>query len=163
MGVCHARLCWTCGSEHAREAEIEVLRHPRTDHFSRSLKGSGLYAREVTINDARGQGSPINHRSMEVEVEGDEIDIRKPGVFYLLRRLRLGGASKTRLNSWTTEEGCELSPLSTYGRGLGGGSLDVPFCTDVTLLRFPPPNKGQGLCHWQGYIPLPKENCTPRP
>ena len=113
--------------------------------------------------DQRCTGSRISDHHGTMEVEGDEIDIRKPGVFYLLRRLRLGGASKTRLNSWTTEEGCELSPLSTYGRGLGGGSLDVPFCTDVTLLRFPPPNKGQGLCHWQGYIPLPKENCTPRP
>ena len=74
------RLCWMCGSERARKAEIEVLRHPRTDHFSRSLKGSRLYARELTINDARGQGSPINHRSMELEVEGDEIDARMTGV-----------------------------------------------------------------------------------
>ena len=53
-GICGS-LCWTCGSERAREAKIEVLCHPRTDHFSRSLKGSRLYAREVTINDARGQ------------------------------------------------------------------------------------------------------------
>ena len=79
-GIC-GRLCWTCGSERARKVEIEVLCHPRADHFSRSLKGSRLYAREVTINDARGQGSPINHGSMEVEVEGDEIDARKPRVF----------------------------------------------------------------------------------
>ena len=79
-GIC-GRLCWTCGSERARKAEIEVLCHPRTDHFSRSLKGSRLYAREVTINDARGQETPINHRSMELEVEGSEIDAREPGVF----------------------------------------------------------------------------------
>ena len=79
MGGCCGRLCWTSGSERAREAEIEVLCHPRTDHFSRSLKGSRLYAREVTINDARGQETPTNHGSMELEVEGGEIDARKPG------------------------------------------------------------------------------------
>ena len=56
------------------------LCRPRTDHFSRSLKGSRLYAREVAINDARGQGSPIKHGSLELEVEIDEIDARKPGV-----------------------------------------------------------------------------------
>ena len=72
-GIC-GRLCWACGSERARKAEIEVLCRPRTDHFSRSLKGSRLYAREVTVNDARGQGSPINHGAMEAEVEGDEIE-----------------------------------------------------------------------------------------
>ena len=81
MGGCCGRLCWTCGSERAREAEIEVLRHPRTDHFSRSLKVSRLYAREVMINDARGQETPTNHGTMELEVEGGEIDARKPGVF----------------------------------------------------------------------------------
>ena len=79
-GICD-RLCWTSGSERARKAEIEVLCYPRTDHFSRSLKGSRLYARGVTINDARGQETPINHGSMELEVEGGEIDARKPGVF----------------------------------------------------------------------------------
>ena len=79
-GICGS-LCCTRGSECARKAEIEVLCHPRTDHFSRSLKGSRLYAREVAINDAQGQGSPINHGSMEVEVEGDSYDARKPGVF----------------------------------------------------------------------------------
>ena len=79
-GIC-GRLCWTYGSERAREAELEVLRHPRTDHFSRSLKGSRLHAREVAINDARGQGSPINRGSMELEVEGNEIDARKLGGF----------------------------------------------------------------------------------
>ena len=44
------------------------------------LKRFKAIAREVAINDARGQGSPINHGSMGVEVEGDEIDARKPGV-----------------------------------------------------------------------------------
>ena len=77
-GIC-GRLCWTCGSERARKAEIEVLCRPREDHFSRSLEGPRLYARELTINDARGQGSPINRGA--VEVEGDSIDVRKPGVF----------------------------------------------------------------------------------
>ena len=77
-GICGS-LCWTCGSERACKAEIEVPRHPRTDHFSRSLKGLRLYARENAINDARGQGSPISHGTMEVE--GGEIDARKPGVF----------------------------------------------------------------------------------
>ena len=42
MGGCRGRLCWTCSSERARKAEIEVLCRPRTDHFSRSLKGSKL-------------------------------------------------------------------------------------------------------------------------
>ena len=68
-GICGS-LCWTCGSGRARKAEIEVLCHPRIDHFSRSLKGSRLYAREVAINDARSQRSLINHGTMEVEAEG---------------------------------------------------------------------------------------------
>ena len=81
MGGIRGRLCWTCGSERAREAEIEVLYRPRTGHFSKSLKGSRLYTREFAINDALGQKTPINNGSMEVEVEGDEIDARKAGVF----------------------------------------------------------------------------------
>ena len=99
MGECRGRLCWTCGSERACKAEIDVLCHPRTDHFSRSLKGSRLYAREVVINDA--------------EVK----DLRS-----------------------TTERWSEHPPLSMYGE-TGGGPLDAPFCTDVTLPRFPPPTK----------------------
>ena len=70
MSEIRGRLCWICSSERAR-----------TDHFSRSLRGSRLYVREVAINDARSQETPINHGAMELEVEGDEIDARKPGGF----------------------------------------------------------------------------------
>ena len=41
------------GSERARPAKIEVLLHPRVDHFSSFLKGAGLYAQDVTSSDAR--------------------------------------------------------------------------------------------------------------
>ena len=81
MSGIRGRLCWTCGSERARKTEIEVLCHPRTDHFSRFLKGLRLYARDVAIGDARGQEISINHGTMELEVEGDSIDARKPGGF----------------------------------------------------------------------------------
>ena len=120
-GICGS-LCWTCGSERARKAEIEVLCHPRTDHFSRSLKGSRLYVREVTINDARGQETPINHGTMERA----------------------------------------LSIKCVWERP-GGRVLGCPFCTDVILPRFAPPTKGRAYAIWQGYILLPKENCTLRP
>ena len=41
------------------------------------------------------------------------------------------------------ERWSEHSPLSMYGRGLGGGPLDAPLCTDVTLPRFALPAKGR--------------------
>ena len=145
-GIC-SRLCWTCGSEHARKPEVEVLCHPPTDHFSRSLKGSRLYAREVTISGARGRETPINHGSMEVEVEGSEIDARKPGDFYLLRRLRPGGVGKTRLNSCTSRGGVRALSIKHVWERPEERVLRCPVLYRRDLATLPTPNKGQSLCH----------------
>ena len=75
------RSSWTCGTERARTTKIDVPCPPHSDHFERSFKGSRFYAREVTINDARSQESPINHEAIENEVKGASIDARKSGVF----------------------------------------------------------------------------------
>ena len=128
MSGCRGRLCWTCGSERAREAEIEVLCHPRTDYFSRSLKDSRLYAREVAINDARGKDlrsitERWSSRSRATRLMPESQESLPPPP------IEDGGASKTRLNSCASRGGVRTLSISTYGRGLGGGPLDAPFCT----------------------------------
>ena len=40
------------GSERARPVKIGVLLRPRVDHSSSFLKGTGLYAQEVTSSSA---------------------------------------------------------------------------------------------------------------
>ena len=112
MGGSRGRSSWTCDSERARTTKIEVLYPPHMYHFSRPFKGTRFYAREVTINDAQSLESPTNHGKMEIEVEGDKIEARKPGI-YLLCRLRNGGVLlcvKWGLNSSTSRG--DVRPLS---------------------------------------------------
>ena len=100
-GGSRGNLYWACGSECARIAEIEVLCRPHTDHFSRSFKGSELHVQKVTINDARGRDTSIDHGTMDESVEGDKIGAQK-FEDSLLHLLRIGRVGKTRLNSCTS-------------------------------------------------------------
>ena len=63
--------------------------------------------------------------------------------FHLLRRLRLGGVSKTRLNSCTSRGGVRALSIKHVWERPGRRALICPVCTDVTLPRFPPPTKGR--------------------
>ena len=76
--------------------------------------------------------------------EGDKIDVQK-FEDALLYRLRIGGVSKTRLNSCTSRGGARaLSNNACDVERSGGGPLDTPFCVDVTLSRLPTPTKDRG-------------------
>ena len=66
--------------------------------------------------------------------------------FYLLRQLRIGGVSKTRLNSCTSRGGVRALPIKHVWEGPGWQAFRCPALYRRGLAAIPTPNKVQSLC-----------------
>ena len=109
-----------------------------TSHDPKKVQGCMRAESRSTIhevNDLRSITDGWSSRSQAIRL--------MPGGqgFYLLRRLRLGGVSKTRLNSCTSRGGVRALSIKHVWERPGGQPLDTPFCTDVNLTRFALPRK----------------------
>ena len=89
--------------------------------------------------------SSIDHGTMNDSVESDRIDARKFGDS-LPHRLRIGGISKTRLNSCTSWGGVRaLSNNACNVERPGGQALGCPVLCQRSLATTSHPNEGQKL------------------